>query len=129
MAYNGWNIVSYPSTAAAASASRAAPTTQAGDIIRLRSLTLGVAANGAASGNIKFVVRDGATGAGTIIWETVLAAPDGGSNSIFLTGLDLRASLGNALTVESTGAGAAGSQISISASGDQIATSYMNFAT
>ena len=56
---------------------------------------------------LEFVVRDGATGAGAILWRIKLACPAGDSRSVVLSGLNIIGSVATAMTVESVGAPAA----------------------
>lgn len=79
--------------------------------------------SGTAAGTDLLVVRDGATGTGAIIWQSDLVIPDNGTAVIALTGLDLRASVGNALTVEFV-AGLASARECISVQGDFVPRGY-----
>ena len=115
-----WRL-SAQAAAAQATASVTSGTT-AGAAIRLRSVFFSVSGTGA--GALTCVVRDGATGAGTIIWQGSLnsAANAGGFIS---QQLDLRATSGT-LTVETTGSGGANTVTSVNATGDytQIGAAY-----
>ena len=129
MASGAWQINNYPSTATAASASIAAPASAkaVGQITRLRSLQATVACGATAQTPIELVVRDGASGTGTVIASFALAAPADGFASLQQTPLDLRASLGNALTVEFAAANVAASQSAVSAQGDFVPQGYPMF--
>ncbi len=117
-----WTANNYPSTATAATCSKAnASAVDVGLVNRARNVCFSAAgAAAAATGIIECVVRDGATGTGAIIWAGALSAVAGDSASIVLNNCDLRSSPGNALTAETTGAGAAGTQLAVSMSGDLV---------
>lgn len=119
-----WSITNRSTAGAAATASQAAPASAAaqGTQVRLRSLQCRV--SGITAGTGQLVIRDGATGAGTIIWTVDLSVATGGvSDEISLTDLDIRATPGNALTVEFT-AGVGGDIESVNAQGDYVPVGY-----
>jgi hypothetical protein len=74
-----------------------------------KGLSVSVAAGAAAQPAVRAVLRDGATGAGTIIWSKTLACAAGGFATVDLTGLSLVGSLNTAMTLEFAAAGAANS--------------------
>lgn len=123
---NPWNINSVPSTAAQATATQAAPAggLAAGLILRLRSIVAAVATGATAQTPLQWVIRDGASGSGTILRTGVVAAPANSGDAMIEESMDVRASPGNALTVEFTAAGVTASQESVSASGDIIPQGY-----
>lgn len=124
-----WAISNFPSTATQATVSQAYPaTTGTGLVTRLRALQFTVAAGATAQTPLEAVVRDGASGTGTIIASFALAAPANSACVIALSDLDLRASPNNALTVEFTGGGVTASQESVSAQGDLVPVGYPAFA-
>ncbi len=129
MAGGQWQIVNFPAAAAQATASQPAPGAGNGGVNRLRSLTITLSAGANAQTPIQVVVRDGASGAGTVIWSASLAvAVNSAAPPITLSGLDLRSSVAtNALTVEFTGTTAAATQQSVSASGDVVPIGYPAF--
>lgn len=108
-----WQITA-TANAAAVTASTTAGTT-GGNVIRLRSLqcTLG----GTGAGSVTLVVRDGATGAGTIIWQGVIVTAAGTSSMLTKSGIDLRATSGT-LTIETTASGGANTTSTVNATGD-----------
>jgi hypothetical protein len=75
--------------------------------------------SGSSAGNGTVVVRDGATGVGTIMFEGTLSIPLNSRDLINRTDLDIRATVGNVLTVEFL-AGTAGDFQAINAQGDYI---------
>lgn len=106
-------------------ASTAVPAT--GNKYRLRTLTVCAAGDGTnATGPIQFVVRDGPTGAGSIIWEGICSAPAIGANQISQDGMDIRTT--NQLTIESTAGGGNSTQLSVHASGDIVLVGYPGYA-
>jgi len=122
-----WSQQNYPSTATQATCAQAAPV--AGDALQVRGRVFTFSVSGsssAATGLLQCVVRDGATGTGTIIWSGSLQAPANGSSNLILKS-DLRASVGNALTAEFTGAGATGTQEAVSMQGDIVPSGYPPF--
>lgn len=124
MASGQWQIFSFPAVNTAASADVYWGTT-GGQVIRLRSLQARLSGSGAGAATL--VVRDGQTGAGTIIWETSMNNPAGGADGIVLSDMDLRAYSGE-MTIETTGAGGANTQLSVNAQGDLVLTGYSAFA-
>ena len=126
-----WVITNFPSTATVATAGQVVPASAkaVGQVTRLRSLQVSVATGATAQTPLQWVVRDGATGAGTIIATGALSAPANSVAAVDLTGLDLRASLGNAITVEFTAAGVSASQQAVSAQGDYVAHGAPLFIT
>lgn len=75
--------------------------------------------DGSAAGSGTVVVRDGPSGSGTIIFQATLNLPGSGIDRLNRTDFDLRATVGNVLTVEFL-AGTASDFQSINAQGDYI---------
>ena len=119
MPSNTWQITDRASSSAAASATQAAPASalSGGAVVRLRSLQAAISGTGA--GADELVVRDGASGVGAIIWSLDLAMPANDTQIVQITGLDLRASVGNGLTVEFV-SGIASDQENVNAQGDFV---------
>jgi hypothetical protein len=114
-----WTVNNYPSTATAATVTQ--PAAGGSLVNRARHITFSASgAAAAATGILECVVRDGATGTGAIIWSGTLSSLAAESSSLVVPWIDLRASKGNALTAEFTGAGAAGTQLSVSMMGDLV---------
>lgn len=124
-----WTITNAPAANTAASASQAAPTNASanGQVLRLRALQASLGGTGA--GAALLVVRDGPTATGTILAQQQMNIPANGCASVDLTGLDLRASLGNAITVETTSGGGANTLLTVSAQGDLVPSGYPPFQT
>lgn len=111
-----WQITERSASGAAATASiAAAGSASAGGQVN-RLLALAASISGTTAGTAELVVRDGATGSGTIIWQVDL---NEASSSVVASDLDLRASVGNALTIEFT-AGVAGDTQCVNAQGDYV---------
>jgi len=123
-----WQITNRPAGAAQATASVAAPTNAAttGTQTRLRCISASLSGTSAGAGEL--VVRDGASGSGTVIWSKDLNSAANGLASIDLCGLDLRATPGNALTVEFTAGGGASTQENVNAQGDFVQQGFTGFA-
>ena len=85
---------------------------------RLRALQASLSGTGA--GAAELVVRDGASGAGTILASWDLNSPANGGDRVNLDDLDIRSSPGNALTVEFTAGGGANTQQDVNAQGDLV---------
>lgn len=71
-----------------------------------RSVTASLVAT-AAQGQIDVLLRDGATGAGTVLWSTRIAALAGTSVNVSLAGLNIAGSVNTAMTLEFAAAPAA----------------------
>lgn len=74
------------------------------------------------AGNVQFVLRDGATGAGTILWAGSLSIPAvaGNSRDINLGGLWIEGTTNTALTLEAIAAPAAATFASVAMTGTNI---------
>ena len=127
-----WSITNRSDAGAAATATEAAPTTlqdqatnnASAQVLRLRSLFASL--SGANAGTDQLVVRDGASGVGTIIWQQDLSIAANGTAQVDVGNLDLRASLGNALTIEFV-AGVAGDRENVNGVGDFVPRGYPPF--
>lgn len=81
------------------------------------AITASIAAGATAQTPIVVNLRDGATGAGTVLWSAALSAPVNGSAWVGGTDLNIRGSANTAMTLEFTGAGVTASQQTVSLSG------------
>jgi hypothetical protein len=86
------------------------------------AITASIACGATAQTPIHAYLRDGATGAGTILWSAVLAAPANGTAGVSLTGLNIVGSAGTAMTLEFEAAGVAASVESVALSGYDVAS-------
>jgi hypothetical protein len=84
---------------------------------RLRAMYCTLAGSNAGTGTI--VVRDGPSGSGVIIFEATLAIPGNNRDLVNRTNLDIRATAGNAMTIEFL-AGTSGDFQTANALGDYI---------
>lgn len=109
-----WTLTNAPAAATAATATRAAV---AGVRHILKSVQASLQAVAAQATPVTFVVRDGATGVGTILWQDKVLAPIGFNDSISVSGLNIAGTTGNAMTVEFTAAPAATNFVTVSATG------------
>jgi hypothetical protein len=80
-------------------------------------VSISVAAAGTAQPAVQVNLRDGATGAGTIIRTWQLAAPANDSATVDLCGLNITGSAATAMTIEFAAATAAATQASVNLSG------------
>lgn len=92
-----WAVNSEPAVSTQASASRAAGGAGVRHVCRSLHFSLNAVA---AQANIYARVRDGASGAGTILWSQCVVAPAGGYVSITLSGLNIVGSANTAMTFE-----------------------------
>lgn len=115
-----WSITNRPSAGTAASASQSSPAGSAsgGQQVRLGGIQASLAGI-SGSGSDLLVVRDGPTGTGTIIFQIDVAVGSNGVAIVQLPQMDLRATPGNALTVEFV-SGSAGNREDINAQGDFV---------
>jgi hypothetical protein len=72
-----------------------------------RSITASIVAGAAAQGQLQVVLRDGATGVGTILWSDNVACPAAESDRITIAGMNISGTPGNAMTLEFVAAGVA----------------------
>lgn len=110
-----WTLTNAPAATTQATATRAA----GGALVRhvLKSIQASLQAVAAQAAPVTVVVRDGATGTGTILWQDRLMAPIGFSDRISVDGLNIVGSLATAMTIEFTAAPTATNFETISASG------------
>lgn len=115
-----WEINSAPAFGARATVSLAAVT---GVRHTAQCISASVSSNNttAACGptGLDLVIRDGASGAGTIVWQTNLSTPatNGANANVAVCGLSVVGTRGNAMTVEFGTAGAANCLERVNASG------------
>jgi hypothetical protein len=107
------SVQHYPATATLATVASTAPGAKASVVVRSISANL---VAGAAAENRRLVLRDGASGAGTIIWSIPIFAPANvGANPVQLSDLNIQIpTAGNLATLEFDAAGAVGSQQGVS---------------
>lgn len=92
-----WSITHDPGAGVKATISKGADATGA-HVCRGFSISLNAVA--AIAAPIQVVVRDGATGAGTILWSARLTAPAGTTIIVERNGLNIRGSVNTAMTIE-----------------------------
>lgn len=109
-----WAIQHTPAAATQATITRAAG--GAGVRHICRSITCSILAT-AAQGQIILNLRDGASGAGTILWSAQFALAAGTSDRITLSGLNIVGSANTAMTLETAAAPAATNFASVSLTG------------
>lgn len=108
----GWAVQHTPSSATQATISVAAAATGR-HVCRSITVSLSGAANTAA---IVFVLRDGATGAGTILWTAKLCNL-ANTSEVVAVPVNLAGSKNTAMTLESTGAPATSSSVTVAMDG------------
>lgn len=110
-----WSVTNTSAAAGTATVSKAAGAAGVRHIAT--GFTASIAAGAAAQTPLTFVIRDGATGVGTIIWTGVLSAPANDSANVGQALPNLVGSAATAMTIEFTGGGAANTLQSVSLSG------------
>lgn len=108
-----WSIFHTPAVATQPVATKAAVTAQKHVCTSISATIAAVAAQGL----IQLNLRDGITGVGTIIWSKQVALPVGGVWEVNLTDLSIPGSIGNAMTLELSGAPAATNYGSVALTG------------
>lgn len=112
---NAFSVENHPAAAGTPSVSQAAGTDPVRNVCK--SLTVTVACAATAQTPIRAYLRDGASGAGAILWSGALAAVAGGAFSISARGA-WKGSPATAMTLEFEAALAAGVLGTVSMSGD-----------
>lgn len=110
-----WTLTNAPAVSTVASATRAAGA--AGVRHVLKSIQASLQAVVAQAVPVVAVVRDGASGSGTILWQDRLIAPAGFNGVISVDGLNIVGTAATAMTVEFTAAPVATNFETISATG------------
>lgn len=114
-----WSVVNFPAAATQATASRAAGGAGVRHVCTGFTFSCSGAA-AAATGLLQAVIRDGATGVGTIIWTASIQAPLADSKEITVSGLSLLGTANTAMTIEFVAAGAAGTQEAVTMYGYSV---------
>ncbi len=104
-----------PASATIATASLTAP--GSGKVIHVTEISATFAAGATGGTPVQLVLRDGATGVGTIIRQWSLASPVNGFSSVFMESIDIPMTQGNAATLEFTAAGAASTEERVNIAG------------
>lgn len=108
-----WALDSQPAAATQATVTRAAVAAQRHVCRSISVSVVGVAAQPI----IRFNLRDGATGAGTVLWSTAISVLAGDSKQVTISGLNIFGSVNTAMTLESAAAPAATNFAQVSLSG------------
>lgn len=114
-----WAVNSTPAAATQATASRAAGAAGVRHVCTSISATLATGATAQAAAAL-VNLRDGATGAGTILWSKQVILPTNGVWEVDLGGLNILGSAATAMTLEFSAAGVAGSFESVSLTGHDV---------
>lgn len=109
-----WAVQHAPAAAAVATISKAAA---AGARHVATSITVCVSAAATAQTPLQFSLRDGAAGAGTIVWTARLSAPANSSACLTPAPLFVLGSVNTAMTLESAGVTVAGSFATVALTG------------
>lgn len=109
-----WSIAHEPATNTVATISRPAV---AGQKHWVTSIAASIVGDVAASSIVFVRLRDSTTGAGNIIWSAALRGTVTSGNQIMVDGLNIEGISGQAVTLEFSGAGGAGTQESVAMTG------------
>ena len=109
-----WMAVHNPAAATQATISKAAPIATKRHVVTHIHATL--AGTAATTAPLHVYLRDGAAGAGTIVWSAVLSVPINGFAAVSYSGA-IPLTPGNAATLEFEGAGAANTTESVTMHG------------
>lgn len=110
-----WSVTNTPAAAAQATASQAAGA--AGVRHVATTVTACLAAGATAQTPVVVNLRDGATGAGTVLRSWAISAPVNSSQCVDLPGLAMLGTAATAMTIEFAAAGAAGTQETVTLTG------------
>lgn len=116
VAFKGnWSIQNDPAVNVQATITRAA----GGAFLRniCTSISAHLSSGATASGLVKVYLRDGAAGAGAILWSGNLTVPVAGNAKVILSGLSIVGSLNTAMTLEFSAAGGLTTQENVSLTG------------
>jgi hypothetical protein len=80
-------------------------------------ITATIACGTTAQTPLTVYLRDGATGAGTVLWSATISAPANGVGGICITDLNIVGSANTAMTLEFSGAGVADSKQAVTLMG------------
>lgn len=113
-----WTLTNAPAANTQATATRAAGAAGVRHVLTSIQATLNAVA--AVVAPLTVVVRDGASGAGTILWQDRVTSPAGTDGRISISGLNIVGSAATAMTVEFTAAPGATNFETISATGYSV---------
>lgn len=113
--HSTWSVTNTPAAATQATASRAAGA--AGVRHVATTVTVCLAAGATAQTPVVVNLRDGATGAGTVLRSWAISAPVNDSKCADLSGLAMIGTAATAMTIEFAAAGVAGSQETVTLTG------------
>jgi hypothetical protein len=111
-----WSVLSTPAAATQATASQTAGGAGVRNVCNTISATLATAGTAQAAAAV-LNLRDGATGAGTILWSLQVILPTNGLWSFSVGGLNIPGTAATAMTLEFAAAGVAASFQSVAMSG------------
>ncbi len=113
-----WSVTNTPGLAAQATASQAAGAVGVRHVAT--TVTACLAAGAAAQTPVVVNLRDGATGAGTVLRSWAISAPVNDSHCVDLSGLAMIGTAATAMTIEFAAAGVAGSQETVTLTGYSV---------
>ena len=102
-AFEGWAVTHSPAANVQASATKSAA--GANQKHHATAVTASFGAGATAGAAIQVNLRDGATGAGAILWSCIMAAPANTAQSVTIADIDIAGSANMAMTLEFTAAG------------------------
>lgn len=114
-----WSINHNPAANTQATITRAAGAAGVRHVCRSISCSL-VALTAAAEAQVEIRLRDGATGAGTILWALPIMVIPGGQTGLTISGLNIVGSAATAMTLEFSAAGGASTTQGVSLTGFDV---------
>lgn len=120
-----WTQVHFPASNTVATTSKAAGGANVRHVCTGITAVLAGGTTAPAAAQVNVALRDGATGAGTIVWQAVITLPAtaGAMNGISRSGLFIRGTANTAMTLEFSAAGGANTFESVSMEGISITES------
>ncbi len=113
-----WSESHVPSTAAQATVTKAAP--GVGKFFVCKGIIATIACGATPQTPIQVYLRDGASGAGAILYAFTVAAPANGQGGVAIHNIDIRGSENTAMTFEFSGAGVSASQQVVTLIGETV---------
>jgi hypothetical protein len=117
-----WTQVHFPASNTQATTSKSAGAAGVRHVCTGITVVLAGGTTAPAAAQLNVALRDGASGAGTILWQAVITLPAiaGAMNGIALSGLHIRGTAATAMTLEFSAAGGANTFESVSMTGVDI---------
>lgn len=112
-----WVVTHFPATGNQATASKSAGAAGVRHVARSITACLAGAANATLGNANTLQLRDGASGAGTVVWSSLIMNAANTSNCVFFPDINIIGSAATAMTIEFAAANAASSQATVTLTG------------